>query len=200
MKQTTGKRIRSITVTAIMSALGYILMLLEFPLPIIPSFIKLDFSEIPAIITTFALGPLSGVAVCFFKNLLHLLNTTSAGVGELSNFILGSVFVVIAGLIYKRRKNFKRAIIGVLIGAAVMALFSVLSNYFFVYPFYVKFYGMPYEAIVGAYSAILPAADTLLKALLIFNVPFTFLKGLIDAAVCFACYKRLSPIIKGNNA
>ena len=197
MKTTTGKKIRALTGTAIMSALGYILMLLEFPLPIIPSFIKLDFSEIPAIITSFALGPLYGVAVCLFKNLLHLFNTSSAGVGELSNFIHGAVFVSIAGIIYKRKKTFGRAVLGVISGAVAMSIFSVISNYFFVYPFYVKFYGMPYEAIVGAYSAILPAANTLLKALIIFNVPFTFIKGMIDAAVCFACYKQLSPIIKG---
>ena len=77
-----------------------------------------------------------------------------------------------------------------------MALFSVVSNYFLVYPAYVVIYGMPMEAIIGMYKAILPSADTLLKDLLIFNLPFTFLKGIIDSAVCFAVYKRISPIMK----
>ena len=73
-----------ISVVGIMSAIGFVLMMLEFPLPfLIPGFIKFDFSELPALITAFAYGPLSGVLVCLVKNLLHLFFTTSAGVGEL---------------------------------------------------------------------------------------------------------------------
>ena len=77
-----------------------------------------------------------------------------------------------------------------------MAVISVATNYFVVYPAYVVLYNMPMNAIIGMYKAILPASDTLLKSLLIFNVPFTFVKGMIDTAVCFAVYKRISPILK----
>lgn len=189
--------LRGIAVSAVMGALGFILMLLEFPLPfIIPAFIKLDFSEIPAIITAYAFGPQYGVLVCLVKNLLHLPFTNSAGVGELSNFVLGAVFTGTAGLFYIRNKSRSNALIGALAGSAAMALFSVVSNYFLVYPAYVVIYGMPMEAIIGMYKAILPSADTLLKDLLIFNLPFTFLKGIIDSAVCFAVYKRISSIMK----
>ena len=191
---------RAFAVTAIMGAVGFVLMLLEFPLPfIIPSFIKLDFSEIPALITAFALGPWYAVLVCLIKNLLHLFMTSSAGVGELSNFLLGAVFVMTCGYIYKYRKTRKSALISCLIGALSMAVLSVVINYFAVYPAYVKLYGMPMEAIIGMYKAILPAADTLIKDLLIFNLPFTFIKGIIDSAVCFLIYKNLSPIIKNNS-
>ncbi len=189
--------IRSLVVISIMSALGYVLMLLEFPIPIMPGFIKFDFSELPAIITAFALGPIQGVAVCFFKNLIHLLNTSTAGVGELSNFILGAVFVFTAGAVYKRNKSIKTALVGTVLGALIMALFSVASNYYFVYPFYAKVF-MPMDVIIKMYSDIWSEADTLLKALFIFNVPFNFIKGLADALICFACYKKLSPILKGN--
>ncbi|MBR6902636.1 MAG: ECF transporter S component [Clostridia bacterium] len=192
--------IRAFAVTAIMGAVGFVLMLLEFPLPfIIPSFIKLDFSEIPALITAFALGPWYAVAVCLIKNLLHLFMTSSAGVGELSNFLLGAVFVIAAGYIYKYKKTRKIALLSCLCGAAAMAVMSVIINYFAVYPAYVVLYGMQMEAIVGMYKAILPSADTLIKDLLIFNLPFTFFKGIIDSAVCFAIYKSLSPIIKNNS-
>ena len=191
--------LRAFVVTAIMGAVGFVLMLLEFPLPfIIPSFIKLDFSEIPALITAFALGPWYAVLVCLIKNLLHLFITSSAGVGELSNFLLGAVFVCVCGYIYKYRKTRKSALISCLIGAAGMAVLSVITNYFVVYPAYVNIYGMPMEAIIGMYKALLPYADTLIKDLLIFNLPFTFAKGIIDSAVCFAVYKSLSPIIKNN--
>ncbi len=189
--------VRALTVTAIMSAVGVVLMALEFPIPsLIPSFIKMDFSELPALITSFAYGPLWGILVCFLKNVIHMFFGSTMGIGELSNFILGAVFTGVAGIIYKKNKTKKGALISCLIGAATMALVSVVTNYFIVYPLYIKVLGLTEEAIIGMYSAILPAADSLIKALVIFNLPFTFVKGLIDALVCFLVYKRLSPILK----
>ncbi len=190
------QNIRSIAVTAIMGAIGFILMMLEFPISfLIPSFIKFDFSELPALITAFALGPWWGVLVCLIKNALHLFVGTTAGVGELSNFVLGAIFVYISGVVYKRNKNRKGALIGSLIGAVLMAVISVATNYFFVYPIYAKML-LPMDAIIGMYSALLPFVDNLLEALLIFNLPFNLAKGLIDAAICFVIYKKLSPILK----
>ena len=190
------QNIRNITVTAIMGAIGFILMMLEFPLSfIIPSFIKFDFSELPALITAFALGPWWAVLVCFIKNALHLFVGTTAGVGELSNFVLGAIFVYTAGVIYKKNKTRRGALIGSLVGAALMAVISVATNYFFVYPIYAKML-IPMDAIVGMYSAILPFVDNLLEALVIFNFPFNLIKGLIDASICFVIYKKLSPILK----
>ena len=189
--------IKSLAVVAIMGAIGFILMVLEFPMPfLIPPFIKFDFSELPAIITAFALGPIQGIIVCLIKNLLHLFVTTSAGVGELSNSIWGAIFVGTAGIIYRYKKTRSGALIGSIVGALLMAVISVVSNYFVVYPAYVTLYGMPMEAIIGMYKALLPASDTLLKSLLIFNLPFTFAKGMIDALICFVVYKKLSPILK----
>lgn len=189
--------VRAIAVSAVMGAVGFVLMLLEFPLPfLIPPFIKLDFSEIPAIIAAFALGPFYGVLVCFVKNLLHLFATTSAGVGELSNFLLGAVFTAVAGIYYNRHRNRRGAFIGAIAGSYLMAAVSVVTNYFVVYPAYTVLYGMPMNAIIDMYKLILPSADNLIKALVIFNLPFTFAKGIIDSAVCFAVYKRLSPVLK----
>ena len=189
--------VKGIAVSAVCGALGFVLMLLEFPLPfILPSFIKLDFSEIPALIASFAYGPIYGILVCAVKNLLHLFVTTSGGVGELSNFILGAIFVGAAGIVYSKMHNRKGALIGSLVGAFLMALISVFTNYFIVYPAYVVIYGMPMEAILGMYKALLPAADNLWKALIIFNFPFNLAKGILDAAVCFLVYKRISPILK----
>lgn len=191
------KLIKKISLSAILGAMGFVLMLLEFPLPfIIPSFIKLDFSEIPALIATFAYGPILGILVCLIKNLLHLFVTTSAGVGELSNFLMGAIFVGVAGITYKRMHSRKGALVGALIGAFIMAVVSIFTNYFIVYPAFVVIYGMPMEAILGMYKQLLPAADNLFKALVIFNVPFNLAKGMLDAAVCFVIYKRISPLLK----
>ncbi len=189
--------IKKIAFCALFGALGFVLMLLEFPIPmIIPSFVKFDFSEIPAVITAFAYGPLYGILVCLLKNILHLFVTTSAGVGEVSNFILGAIFVGMAGLIYKCNKNRKFALIGSLVGAGVMAVISVFSNYYIVYPAFSVLYNLPMSAILGMYQAILSSIDNLFEAILVFNLPFNFAKGMIDATVCFLVYKKLSPILK----
>ena len=190
------KNVREIAASAIFGSLGFILMLLEFPLPIIPSFIKMDFSEIPAIIMSFAFGPLWGVLVCLIKNLLHLFVTTSLGVGELSNFILGAIFVWTAGFCYKKNKTRKGALIGSVLGALTMAVISIFTNYLFVYPAFSVIYGLPMNAILGMYKAILPTVDGLFEALVIFNLPFNFVKGILDAAFCFVVYKKISPILK----
>lgn len=190
-----GSRTRKLCGTAMLGAAAYVLMFLEFPFPLIPSFIKMDFSELPALIASFAYGPVAGVMVCLIKNLIHLFNTQSGGVGELSNFILGAVFVFIAGMIYKRMHNKKGAVVGALIGAIAMAIISVPSNYFIVYPVYTAF--MPMEAIIGAYKAIYPGVNTLLDCLIMFNLPFTFVKGLFSLIITFLIYKPLSPILHG---
>ena len=193
-------RTRNMIVAGMLSAVAFILMYIEFPVPmIIPSFIKLDISDLPALLGSFALGPVYGVIISFVKNVLIMLlkGSGSAGIGEISNFILGAVFAFSAGLIYKRQKNIRGAITGSVIGAAIMAVLSIPSNYFVVYPAYVEFYGMPMNVIIGMYQAILPSVDSLLECLIIFNVPFTFFKGMLDVAICFLIYKPLSPILHG---
>ncbi|MGN0627760.1 MAG: ECF transporter S component [Oscillospiraceae bacterium] len=189
--------IRKLVGTAMLGAVATILMYLEFPIPIMPPFIKMDVSELPALIAGFAYGPVSGVVVCLIKNLIKLPSTTTAAVGELFNFVMGALFVGTAALVYKKIKSRKGAAIGSVLGAAVMAIVSVPYNYFIVYPAYVVFYGMPLDAIVGTYQAINPGVDGLLACLLMFNLPFTFFKGLVDALICFLIYKPLSPILHG---
>lgn len=190
------KNTRALLVSSLFGVIGFILMFLEFPLPfLIPSFIKFDFSDLPALICSFCFGPIYGVLSCLVKNLLHLTITSTLGIGELSNFMLGAIFVLVAGFIYKKNKSKKTALIGSLIGALSMAVFSVISNFFIIYPLYEQI-GFSMEAIVGMYKLILPASDTLLKSLIIFNMPFTFAKGLIDSVICALIYKKLSPILK----
>ena len=207
MKQTkkvqnpSEKRInhtRRMVMTAILSALSSVLMFFSFNVPLMPSFIKMDFSELPALIAALSMGPVYGAVVCLVKNLVNLFSTTTGGVGELSNFLLGVFFVVPAGIIYKLRPTFSGAVIGSVVGAAMMALLSVFSNYYVVYPIYTAF--MPMEAIIGMYQAINPKVQNLWQALIWFNCPFTFVKGLISVAICFLIYKPLSPFLKGTNA
>ncbi len=197
MKQRKRLNVRYIAMTGVLSAASAVLMMISFSVPFMPSFIKMDFSELPALIASFSMGPLSGVAVCLIKNLINLPFTTTGGVGELANFLLGAAFVAPAGIIYRLRKNRKAALIAALSGSVIMALISLPLNYYVTYPVYTKF--MPIEVIVGMYQAIFPGVDGLFACLLLFNVPFTCLKGLLDTLLTFLVYKRLSPLIKGKN-
>ena len=191
------KPTRALTGTAMLAAVATILMYMEFPIPIMPGFIKMDISELPALIASFAYGPLSGIAVCLIKNLIKLPSTSTAAVGELFNFVMGALFVGVAGIVYKKNKTRKGAIIGAVAGALIMALVSLPYNYFVVYPAYVVMYHLPLEAIIGMYQAINPNVNGLLACLVTFNVPFTFAKGMVDALLCFLIYKPLSPILHG---
>ena len=182
-----------------LSAVAFVLMFLDFPIPfLIPPFVKMDFSELPALLAAFSLGPVYGVVVCLVKNLVHFITmTTTGGAGEICNFLLGTCFAIPAGAIYQRMKTRKGALIGVLVGAVVMAVLSIPLNYYISYPVYTKF--MPIDAIIGMYQQIRPSANGLLECLIIFNAPFTLLKGLLTSALCFLVYKPLSPILHGTH-
>ena len=201
-----------IVVTAMLSAAAFALMFIEVPIPaLIPSFVKMDISDLPELLGAFALGPVCGAVVCLMKNLLHLIikGTTSGGAGELCNFLLGVFLVVPAGALYRKlkpkdtanmsrqevkAKGLKAAIIGSLVGTVVMAVASVPLNFFVTYPIYAKMFG-GMDLIVSAYQAILPSMKNLLQCLIVFNMPFTFVKGLLDVLLCLVIYKPLSPLL-----
>jgi riboflavin transporter FmnP len=182
---------------AMLAAVAIVLQYLEFPIPmIIPDFIKFDLSDLPALIGAFAYGPIAGVLIELVKNLIHCAASKSFTVGELSNFILGAAFTFTAGLIYARKKSKKTALIGGIVGSVIMGLISFPSNLYVVYPFYYNFF--PEEAVLGAYRVIMPGVKNVTQALLIFNLPFTIVKGLISVVITMFIYKPLSHILKGN--
>ena len=189
---------RKLTVTAMLAAISVVLMYLQISVPFMPAFIQFDFSDLPALIGAYAFGPVAGIVIVLLKNVIHLLVSQTAWVGELSNFILGVLFVLPAGLIYKFKKNKTGALIASGIGSITMAVGGVFSNYFLIYPLFYKA-GMTKEVILGMYQAILPGVDSIFEALVIFNLPFTFVKGLIVTVICLLIYKPLSPILKGKN-
>ena len=195
---------RKLVMTAMLSAVSTVLLLLNFPVPFMPSFIKFDFSELPALIASFSMGPFWGVLVCFIKNLINLLmKFETFGVGELSNFLLGVSLVLPAGLIYRFKGGRRGALIGCLSGSVLMAAMTLPLNYFLIYPIYATVFvpGASVEeglrAIIGLYQVILPAVETLWDCLLIFNAPFTLVKGLVNTLLCFLVYKPLSRFIQG---
>lgn len=194
----TATNTRFLAGVAMLSAVAFILQYIEVAVPIMPGFIKFDFSDLPALIGAFAYGPVAGILIELIKNLIHCAFSQSATVGELSNFILGAVFAGCAGLIYKKNKSKKTALIGGIVGSIAMGIICIPSNYLVVYPFYYAAY-MPEEVVLSMYQAIAPSMKSVLQCLFVFNLPFTIVKGLISTGITMLIYKRISPILKGTN-
>lgn len=188
---------RMIAVIGVLTAVAVVLQYIEISIPLMPAFIKLDFSDLPALLGAFAFGPVAGILIELYKNLIHLLVSQSGFVGELSNFLLGAFFVLTAGLIYRKKKTKLRALAAGLVGAAVMALVSVPINYFIIYPMYYGILGFPEAAVLDMYQLLLPSVKNIFQALLIFNLPFTFVKGSICVLISMLIYKPLSHLFKG---
>lgn len=203
-KNGTTERIlstRKITMIGMFSAVAAILHMLDFPVPFAPVFYKLDFSEIPALIGTFAFGPVAGVMIEFCKILLKLLfkNTSTAFVGDMANFVIGCSFLVPASIIYLFHKSKKTAVIGCAVGTLCMTVFGTAFNAVYLIPAFSKLYGMPLEEIIAMGTKINPAINNIITFVIFAVAPLNLLKGSSVSLVTMLVYKKLSPILKKTN-
>lgn len=196
----TGKIIttKKLSMIGLFSAISVILMFFEIPLPFAPPFYKIDFSEVPVLIITFAFGPVAGVLTELCKILLKLVfkSTSTAFVGELANFIVGCSMILPASLVYLCKKNKKFAIGGCALGTLSMSIFGSLFNAFYLIPKFAQLYGMPLESIVAMGTAVNPAITSLNTLVLFAVVPFNIIKGISISMITLVLYKKLSIIIR----
>lgn len=193
--------IRTMVMVAMLGAVAMVLYYFDFPLWFAPSFYKIDFSEVPVMIGTFALGPAAGAAIELVKCLLKLVikGTDTAFVGDIANFIIGCALIVPAGIVYKMKKTRKGAIVGMVCGTVVLTVVGCLMNAFVLLPAYAKAFGMPIDALVGMGSAVNPAITDIRTFALLAVAPFNLLKGALVSVITFVLYKYVSPILKGNH-
>lgn len=167
---------------AILSALSIVLLLVT-RFPIIPSapFLKYEAADVPILVGTFMFGPLSGIIITFIVAFLQAVffDAGDGWVGFLMHMIATGTLVLVAGTIYKKFYTFKGAIVGLIAGSLSMATIMIFSNLFFT----VRFYGVPYDAVV---AMILPAL-----------LPFNLIKAFANSIIVLILYKSLSKIIKG---
>lgn len=185
---------RELATVAILAAIAAVLFMIEIPVVL---FYKLDVSSLPVLLGAFSMGPVPGTLVLLVKALLGLLHSTSQGVGELADFIMGFAMLLPASLIYQRVKSRKGAVLGMVLGTIVATIVGVLTNYYIMIPFYGAAYGMPVEAIVGMGQAIVPAVDSAWKFVLLITAPFNLLKWVVISVLTAVVYKPLSPILHG---
>ena len=196
-------RTRTLTQIAMLGAVAGVLMNFEFPIPFLaPSFYQLDFSEIPVLIGSFAMGPLAGVVIELVKILVHLVTkgTMTAGVGDVANFIFGCAFVIPAGLIYRFHhiKSRKHAVEGMAVGTVLTTAAACLMNAFVLLPAYGKAFGMPVEAFIEMVTAVNPSVNSLLGFVAMIIVPFNLFKYTLTSVIVFFIYKRIRVILKGD--
>lgn len=191
--------IKNMAIIAILSALSSVLMLFEFPLPFIaPPFYGLDFSEIPALIGGFALGPVAGVIIEALKIVLKVLfkPSSTAYVGELGNFLVGVSLVLPATLVYQKMKNKNGAIIGLAVGTICMTIGATLINYFFLLPAFSVLMNIPIENFVKMGTEIFPFIHDKLTFVLYSTAPFNFIKATLVSIIVALVYKHISRLIK----
>ena len=199
VKARTG--VRTIVQAGMLGAIAVVLMLFEIPLPFAPSFYEIDFSEVPVMIGTFAIGPVAGAAIELVKILLNFIinGTTTAGVGEVANFLIGCAIVVPAGIIYRRKRTRTGAIIGMAVGTVFMTLIGCLLNAYVLLPVYATAFQMPIDALVAMGTAVNGSIDSLFTFVAFAVAPFNLLKGVLVSLIVFLIYKKISPVFRMNH-
>ena len=183
-------KVRFITQVGMLGAIAVILMAFEIPLPFAPAFYKIDFSEVPALIGCFAMGPAAGAMIELIKIVLHLL------IGDIANFAIGCAFILPAAWIYKAKHSRKSAMIGMAAGTVFMAFIGCFLNAYVLLPAYAKAFSMPIDALVGMGTAVNGHITNLLTFVVFAVAPFNLLKGAMVSAVVLLIYKKISPILK----
>ncbi len=184
---------QTLTRIAMLAAVASVLFMLEVPIVL---FYKLDFSNLPVLLGTFSMGPLAGTMILGVKSLIGLFHSSSQGVGELADFLVGVAMVLPAGLIYNSNKSRTGALMGMALGTVAATAVGVLANVLLMIPFYAAVYGMPIEAIVNMGQAVVPAVDSIWKFVFYITAPFNLFKWAVLSVLCMLLYKPLSPFLK----
>ncbi len=197
MKSQVNKT-RWLVTVAMLSGIAVVLMLLDFPVPFLPPFYKIDFSELPVLIGTFCLGPLAGIVIELLKVLLNLLinGTVTMGIGELANFIIGCSFAVPAGFFYRSKRTKKTAILGMCIGTVDCTVVGCILNAFVLLPLYGKAFG-GLDNVIAAGTSVNSAINGMASFILFATAPLNLIKCISVSVITAFIYKPLSRIIKG---
>ena len=165
----------------VFSAISFLLQMLGAMTVKVGGFLEIEFSDLPALLITFAYGPLAGVMCELVKNVLHCFATTTGFVGEFANFVINGTFCLVAGLIYKYNKHFKGAVISLVSATVVMAIMGILANLFIMLPMYMA--SAPFEAKMSI--------------VLYTILPFNLVKGAVISVITLLIYKKISYLLKG---
>ena len=194
---------RRVSIIGICAAIATVLHILDFPLLFMaPEFYKLDFSELPVLLCGFYLGPSATVACEGVKILLKLLlkGTSTAFVGDLANFVVGCSFVLPATFWYHFHKSKHSAVIGLVLGTVILAVFGSAFNAVYLLPKFAQLYGIPLDAIISMGSAIWPGVKDVTTFVALCVAPLNLLKGAVVSVLTMLLYKRVARPLFGMKA
>jgi riboflavin transporter FmnP len=198
MKSTS---LRKNIMVALLAAIAFIIMFLQFPLPLFPTFLTIDLSDVPAIIGAIVYGPAAGIIIEAIKNLLHWLTSgsvTGVPVGEFANFLTGTVYILVSTWLFRKRKTFSSLIGGMVAGTIVTAIVMSIANYFVIFPSYAYFLGFPIDAAVKMAQAANHSINDLFSLVVLGVLPFNIIKCIIISIIAIPIYARVRPRMKLN--
>lgn len=182
---------KNMAMIGLMSAMAFILMYVHFPIKFL-GFLELELSDVPAVFVGLVCGPVAGVFVELVKNMLHLFSTSTAGVGEVANFIMSASYVLGISLVFKYSKSKKNLLLGFIVGTLLLTISGAIVNYFITIPLYVRLYfGGSEQGLYAMTSAMIPAIKDLKTLIMLGFTPFNIVKGIIVSIVSYAAYKTL---------
>ena len=196
-KYNHARFIARIGIFAAMSTILYVVPIFKFPIPIFPSFLEFHFDEIPAFIAGFAYGPLAGFFVILIKTIIKLPMTNTLLVGELTDLILSSIYVVTASIVYKKMRNLKGVAIGFGIATVLQVFVAMVLNVYAMIPFYSRVMGYPIEALLGMMQKAVPSiTDTGWSYAFFAVLPFNLMKDGIVIVVTFLVYRSIHKMMR----
>lgn len=193
-----------LVLTAMLAAVSGVLMSLEFSMPLMPPFYKIDFSDVPTVIALFTMGPGSAISVEVIKIIIKLITvgTNSMYVGELANLLGILLFIVPVWLIYKKKgKTTKAACTALAVDVPIRIVFSCFLNACITLPLYAKAMGMPLDEVVQAVAFVNPMITDLTTFIVMATIPFNLVKITLNFVVGYWLYERLknTSVLRGLN-
>ena len=190
--------LRRMTLSAMMGAIAFVLIFVNFGVPFLSPVAEFDLSALPELIGGFILGPVGAVMIIVVKLGLKLAiqGTESMYTGEIQNFLLSVAYVLPAVLYYRRHRTKKGAAVGLAIGAVTSVVVAIFTNLYIIFPFYIKLYGMDWDGIVAMFSTVNPWIKDIPTMVAFSVVPFNLISRTITAVLAFVTYKKLSVPLK----
>ncbi|BBN98422.1 ECF transporter S component [Sporolactobacillus terrae] len=190
--------LKKMVLISLLSALGFLIMLIAFPIPLFPVFLTMDFSDLPALIGAIILGPGAGIAIEAIKNILHVLLTgslTVVPVGEFANFAAGTIFILVTWGFYRRKRTALSLLFGMITATLTMTVIMAVINYYFIFPSYALFLGYSIDAMVGMSQSANRSIHSLLTLIVYGVMPFNLLKGAALTLIMIPVSARLKRFI-----
>ncbi|VBB05019.1 ecf transporter substrate-specific component [Lucifera butyrica] len=191
-----GSQIHYLAKVSILAAIAALLMFFEVPVPLMPVFLKLDISDLPAVVGAFLLSPWAGVAIELIKNLIHAFNSQTMMIGEVANFLVGAAFVLPAAYVYRHRLCRSGAVLGLVAGTVSMMLAAAVLDYYALIPLYQTVLHFPPDRMVALGTAANPRIVDLKSFIVMAIVPFNILKGVVLSLFVLMLYNKVLPALR----